>query len=249
MIEAASWTDLGRLVPWKENPRDNTLAIEEVAQSLIRFGFATPIVARQADGMIIAGHTRSLAAALLPGIWKRSKPKDRTKWHPDAVRMATNETIEVPVRFLDLSVSEAKALALADNKLGEISSWDDSKLRDVLAELSAEGTELEGLGFDDALLAELSETAASAGTLLAGEGEPADNPPEITGTDERPERTGARTDFAPVLKWNVVFQTSEQQDRWFAFLRALKEQYPSQETVCGRLDEHVTRVLADRGEP
>src|SRR5713226_9305294 len=88
------------LKPWQDNPRRNEAAVKKVADSIRRFGFGAPVLARRADKQIIAGHTRLRAAKLL-GL------------------------TEVPVRFMDLSAEEAKLLALADNKLAESAEWDD----------------------------------------------------------------------------------------------------------------------------
>lgn len=132
---AAVWVDVGALTPWAGNPRHNSAAIKEVKASIKRFGFASPIIARKADGMVIAGHTR-LAAARGLGIER------------------------VPVRYLDLDPAEARLLALADNKLGEIAGWDTDKLAAALRELDTEGAleGLEGVGFTsdeiDALMAD-----------------------------------------------------------------------------------------------
>ena len=104
------WIDISTLEPWKDNPRQNKSAIDEVAKSIKRFGFASPIVARTADKMIIAGHTR-YAAAMKLGLKK------------------------VPVRFMDLDLNDAQLLALADNKIGEIADWDASKLKEVITSL------------------------------------------------------------------------------------------------------------------
>ena len=119
---AAVYVDPSTLTPWEQNPRDNAEAIEQVARSIERFGFASPIIARQADGRVIAGHTR-LAAAL------RLDLKD------------------VPVRFLDLDDQTASALALADNRLGEIATWTDDTLGEVLTALEEDGVDLDGLGW------------------------------------------------------------------------------------------------------
>lgn len=133
---AAEWVPVEKLTPWAGNPRHNSAAIKEVKASIRRFGFASPIIARKADGMVIAGHTR-LAAARELGIER------------------------VPVRYLDLDPAEARLLALADNKLGEIAEWDTNKLADALRELDADGAlaGLEGIGFTsdeiDALLGDL----------------------------------------------------------------------------------------------
>ncbi|QDP51609.1 MAG: putative modification methylase [Prokaryotic dsDNA virus sp.] len=131
---AAVYVDPSTLTPWNQNPRNNEAAIDEVAKSIQRFGFASPIVARTADGRVIAGHTR-LAAALRLGLE------------------------DVPVRFLDIDEQLASALALADNKIGEIATWDDETLGQVLAELEQDGMDLGGLGWDEDELDRILEAA------------------------------------------------------------------------------------------
>ncbi len=124
MTEAAAvYVDPATLTPWSQNPRNNEEAIAKVARSIQRFGFASPIVARTADGRIIAGHTRHAAAMSL------------------GLR-------DVPVRFLDIDEQKASALALADNRLGEIATWDDEGLAAILEGLAAEDVDLDGLGWD-----------------------------------------------------------------------------------------------------
>lgn len=101
---AATWEPTSTLRPWDKNPRKNDgEPVARVAKSIQRFGFSSPIVARLADHRIIAGHTR----------WKAAKK----------LGMET-----VPVRFLDIDEDQAAALALADNKLSEITPWDDDAL-------------------------------------------------------------------------------------------------------------------------
>ena len=124
---AAVYLPIGDLSPWEKNPRRNEAAIDEVAGSIRRFGFASPIIATKAN-RIIAGHTR----------WEAAK-----KLGLDVV----------PVRVMDLDPVDAQLLAIADNKLGEIAEWDDAMLADVLGELRE--YDLSGLGFDDNELADL----------------------------------------------------------------------------------------------
>jgi DNA modification methylase len=127
---AAEWVDTSKLTPWRDNPRKNDgEAVDAVADSIKRFGFASPIIARM-DGEVIAGHTR-LKAALKLGL-------DR-----------------VLVRYMDLDPADAKLLALADNRVGEIADWDDDRLSDILNELQAEGVNIDGLGWSDDELAEI----------------------------------------------------------------------------------------------
>ncbi len=128
---AAEWVPIGDLKPWSRNPRKNDKAIAKVADSIKRFGFGNPILARRADGEIIAGHTRIAAAEKL-GLER------------------------VPVRFLDLDPADAHLLALADNKLGEIAEWDAAELASILNEYSREDADL--AGWDEQELSKLAGT-------------------------------------------------------------------------------------------
>jgi ParB-like chromosome segregation protein Spo0J len=106
---AAEMVDPATLKAWPQNPRKNDgEPVEKVADSIKRFGFAAPIVARRETREIIAGHTR----------WKAAQKLKLTA---------------VPVRFLDLSEREAHLLALADNRLGELAEWDTPELHALLA--------------------------------------------------------------------------------------------------------------------
>jgi len=106
---AAVMVDPSTLKPWPKNPRKNDgEPVEKVAESIKRFGFAAPIVARSETREIIAGHTRWKAATKL-------------------------KLAAVPVRFLDIDEREAHLLALADNRLGELAEWDTPELHALLA--------------------------------------------------------------------------------------------------------------------
>ena len=126
---AAEWVETSTLLPWVKNPRKNEAAVKEIAKSIKRFGFASPIIARRENGEVIAGHTRLKAAVYL------KMPK-------------------VPVRYLDIPEREAHLLALADNKLGEISEWDTDALQGILGDFSLSEAEAAGWG-----LKELGEMA------------------------------------------------------------------------------------------
>lgn len=135
---AAVWVPVSALRPWDSNPRLNATAIPKVAASIARFGFGSPILARKADGEIIAGHTR-LAAAVSLGI-------DR-----------------VPVRYLDLDPANAHLLALADNKLGEEADWDNGKLLDILGELRQQSADVAAVaGWTDHDIDALLKSAGDA---------------------------------------------------------------------------------------
>ena len=119
---AAVWESIDNLVPWDQNPRLNDHSVDKVATSIKRFGFGAPIVARREDKMVIAGHTRLKAAKQL-GL--------------DAV----------PVRYLDLDPADAKMLALADNKIGEIADWDNDELDRIINDLALSAEDMEDLGW------------------------------------------------------------------------------------------------------
>ena len=134
---AAEWVDTAALRPWKDNPRANDDAVGAVAESIRRFGFGAPILARRANGEIIAGHTR----------WKAAQQLGLDR---------------VPVRYLDLDPADAHLLALADNRLAEKARWDDEVLAAVLADLRAQQADLAASGFTDTELAKLLADADSA---------------------------------------------------------------------------------------
>lgn len=106
------------LIPYVNNPRINENAVDFVAASIKEFGFKQPIVIDK-DNVIVAGHTRLLAAKKLK--------------------------LEMVPCILadDLTEQQIKAFRLADNKVSEFSVWDLDKL-----EIELEGiTELEMLDF------------------------------------------------------------------------------------------------------
>ena len=112
-----------KLVPYENNPRNNTEAIQYVANSIKEFGFKVPLVI-DGDNVVICGHTRLLAA-------KQLGLKD------------------VPcVVADDLTEEQIKAFRLADNKVGEIATWDLNKLQ---LELDFLDCNMEEFGFISAM--------------------------------------------------------------------------------------------------
>ena len=121
-------TDISKIKPYENNPRDNTNAVAEVAQSIKAYGFQQPIVVDK-KGVIIVGHTRYLAAKQLclktvPVVW------------------ASN-----------LTEQQAKGYRLADNKTSDYSVWDNKKLLKELENIDKDiytGFKESGI-FDDVL--------------------------------------------------------------------------------------------------
>jgi len=128
--QVGEFVAIDSLIPHPKNPRNNDDAVKEIKQSIKRFGFTSPIIARKADRMIIAGHTRYKAAKEL-------------------------NLDTVPVVFVDLNPTDAELLMIADNKLGEKATWNTDLLSDLLQDLHDQGEQLDVLGFDGAELADL----------------------------------------------------------------------------------------------
>lgn len=143
---AAEWCDPRSLSPWDKNPRRNEKAIPKVKESILRFGFGAPIIARRENREVIAGHTRIAAVlSLLSELEDRRTPSERARLIRD------RNLAFVPVRFLDISEKDAHLLALADNKLGEVASWDDERLAAVLSSYrDLDGDNAKVAGFSDA---------------------------------------------------------------------------------------------------
>ena len=106
------------IIPYEKNAKKhNRQQIENVAESIKRFGFAQPLVVDR-NNVLIIGHCRLLASKLL-------------------------QIREVPVvRMDELTDEQVKALRLLDNKLNE-SEWDMDLLSAELEEIDLEGFDID----------------------------------------------------------------------------------------------------------
>lgn len=101
---------LEELTPYENNPRRNETAIEFVKNSIKEFGFKVPIVIDR-YGVIVAGHTRYLAAQEL------------------------GMTSLPCVVADDLTPQQIKAFRIADNSTAAVAEWDFDILADEIADL------------------------------------------------------------------------------------------------------------------
>jgi hypothetical protein len=99
---------LSDIIPYEKNPRNNKRAVEPVKKSIETFGFRVPIIV-DGSGVIVAGHTRYLAAKELG--------------------MKTAPTISAA----DLTEEQVKAYRLVDNKTNEFATWDYDLMQNELA--------------------------------------------------------------------------------------------------------------------
>ncbi|WII29179.1 DNA modification methylase [Ligilactobacillus salivarius] len=114
---------IDEIKPYENNPRNNLDAVDATANSIKEFGWQQPIVVDK-DMVIIAGHTRYLAAKKLGC-----------------------DTVPVVVAS-NLSDEQVRAYRLADNKTGELAEWDfkllDTELQGILdIDMSDFGFELD----------------------------------------------------------------------------------------------------------
>jgi len=132
---------LERLIPYARNPRTHTEEqVAQIAASIAEFGFVNPVLVG-ADGVIIAGHARVMAARKL-GL------------------------TEAPVIVLDhLTPTQRRALVIADNRLAQNAGWDEEMLRVELEALREDDFHLDLLGFEDA---EIEALLAQPETESAG---------------------------------------------------------------------------------
>lgn len=113
------------LLPYARNARTHSDAqVSQLAASIKEFGFNNP-VAIDADGMILCGHGRVMAAQKL-------------------------HLTEVPTVCLShLSPTQVKAYILADNKLALNAGWDNDLLKVELEDLKDSDFDLNLTGFSD----------------------------------------------------------------------------------------------------
>jgi ParB-like chromosome segregation protein Spo0J len=153
---------ISRLTPHPDNPRKHDPAqIRAIARSIKTFGFTAPVLVDKSH-RIIAGHGRFEAAKLI-GL------------------------ADIPVVPLDhLTEVQARAYMLADNKLTDRSTWDDTKVAGLLKELSdiavdfdieSTGFELPDIDYRIQSLSDLSRTGDGRAQFSASAGGTRSSPP------------------------------------------------------------------------
>lgn len=134
------------LVPYARNSRTHSPEqVAQIAASIKEFGFTNPVLI-DANNTLIAGHGRVMAA--------------------QSIGLPT-----VPaIRLAHLTDAQRRAYVIADNKLAENAGWDMATLAREVEDLTADGYDIELLGFGadelTALLGEYGQDAAKPGDGL-----------------------------------------------------------------------------------
>ncbi|MBI1213836.1 MAG: hypothetical protein GC190_20435 [Alphaproteobacteria bacterium] len=124
---------------------------------------------------------------------------------------------EVPVMVAaGWSDEDKRAYLIADNQLALNAGWDVAVLKSELSDLKGLDFDLAPIGFDPPQLAEIFDPPA----------------PKQRGG----RQTGA-VNFS--VTYNLVFDSEAQQAQWFAFVRWLKANYASHETLGAMLSAFI----------
>ena len=169
------------LIPYANNARTHSEdQVLQIASSIKEFGFINPVIV-DADGGIIAGHGRVMAAKKL-GI------------------------DELPTVLVDhLTDAQKKAYILADNKMALNAGWDDDLLALELSDLKELDFDLALTGFDDDELVDLLNDVDEVGLpeLADGDKEPFQ---QITFT-LHDEQAGDVSDAVTLARTNPIVDT------------------------------------------
>lgn len=118
------YKNIKELKEYDKNPRKNDQAVAKVAESIKNYGFKNPIIIDK-NNVIVAGHTRLRASKKL-GI----------------------ENVPCIVAD-DLTEDQLKAFRIADNKVAEYSTWDQSLLKIELQDVGELFTGFNLIDFED----------------------------------------------------------------------------------------------------
>ena len=148
-----------RLIPYARNSRTHSDAqVAQIAASMREFGFTNPVLI-DADGGIIAGHGRVMAARQL-GL------------------------ADVPcIRLGHLTDAQKRAYVIADNRLALNAGWDDAMLALELRDLMDAGYDVGLTGFE---LGEIDELLATLDATPEGQTDPDATPPVQSEAITRP---------------------------------------------------------------
>ena len=109
---------VSEIIPYENNPRKNTKAVDVVAESIEQTGYNNPIVVDE-DNIILAGHTRLMS-----------------------LKKLNKKEVEV-LKVTGLTDEQKRKYRLLDNKVGEYATWDYVALMDELEGLDWNGLELD----------------------------------------------------------------------------------------------------------
>ena len=203
---------LSKIRPYPNNPRVLRNAAEKVAGSIKSFGWRQPIVV-DADGVIVAGHSRHAAAQLL--------------------KLKT-----VPVHVAkDLSPDQVRALRIADNKTATFADWDDAKLADELSAIMEGLGDITSTGFSQSEFDALEMSALAELSKLEQVNNPAPvqaDEESAPAVDEHAHSQDEPPPLADMVPFNVLMTVEARQVVYDA-VAAAKKQHGLEQTADAML--------------
>lgn len=179
-----------QLTPHPENPRIGD--VDVLAGSIQENGFYGAVVVQKSTGYVLAGNHR--------------------------LKAARNRGIEeIPVAWVDVDDDRARRILLADNRTGDLGTYDDDLLADLLKDLAQTEEALRGTGY----------TPEDLDNLMALLDEQWDVP-HGSGTDQDPGDDW----FQPKIQLTI---SAETMDAW----RTLLDRYDG-ENDEQKLEAHLT---------
>jgi len=125
--------EIDSLLPFPNNPRRGNVG--KLKESLATNGQYKPIVIQASTRYILAGNH----------LWQAAKESGWTR---------------IDIVEVDVNATQAKKIVATDNRLGELGTYDEQELLDLLQDISLEGTGYDSQDIDDliALIEEQSNT-------------------------------------------------------------------------------------------
>jgi len=126
----------------------------------------------------------------------------------------------VDVVELDINDEEAKRIVLADNRTSDESTYDYNLLGEMLKSMPT----LQGTGYDQAALDQLINGVNGYNVELGA------------------EDMGSRGLGTPIVHYDIVFDSEEQQAVFYGLVRYLKVRYPDAESLGERLTTWIREL-------
>lgn len=145
------YVDIDSLPAAERNPKRH--ALDALAQSIRRFGFADAVIVDGRTGRLVSGHGRVEALRAM---------RDGGESPPAGVRVEGGRWL-VPAQtgWASKDDREAEAFLVAANRLVEAGGWDEAQLEALLRDIARESS-LDGLGLDADVVEELLRETGDA---------------------------------------------------------------------------------------
>lgn len=179
------------IIPYDKNPRRNDMAAEKIVASLREYGYVKVSVVVDENMVMLTGHTTL-----------------------KAIRMLGWKTVPVVSQITGLTEPQKKAYRIADNRLGELSTWDPEVLLDEIDTIIKEGGSAEMTGFSTDEVDRMLENITLGDDISS---DPALGNDSIS------------------LEFTIHFNTEPEAKAWYRWLSYLKGRHQGMKTDAERI--------------